>query len=135
MGHGVAQDDFLELCNAATDGVTVERNRPVFDELLARCSLSISQAGYNTVMDILQSGVRAVLVPYAEADEQEQTIRAELLAARGRVVMLPESELTTDGLAAAADAAIDMPLPQHHYSFSGAARSAELVLAWLDGAG
>ena len=56
--------------------------------------VSVSQAGYNTVMETLQAGARAVLVPFAAGSEEEQTIRAQLLAERGLVHVVEESALT-----------------------------------------
>ena len=57
--------------------------RRTFPALLASCRLSLSQAGYNTVMDILAVGARALVLPFAEGAESEQTLRARLLAERG----------------------------------------------------
>ena len=45
-------------------------------------------------MDILQSGVRAVVVPYETKGETEQRLRAELLAEKGLLTVVPEAELS-----------------------------------------
>ena len=37
--------------------------------------LSLSQGGYNTTMDLLRAGTPAVVVPFAEGGENEQTVR------------------------------------------------------------
>ena len=51
-----------------------------FRDLLAKHKLSISQAGYNTVMDLLMTDTPAKFVPYVdEYGEQEQTTRARLV--------------------------------------------------------
>jgi predicted glycosyltransferase len=63
-----------------TDGVILERARPGFASMLANCALSISQGGYNTVMDILAAGIRAVIAPYAGGKKTEQNLSAENLA-------------------------------------------------------
>ena len=60
--------------------LTVEPNRSDFPRLLGRCQVSVSQAGYNTVLDILRARCRAVVVPYAEAGQLEQGLRAQALA-------------------------------------------------------
>ena len=62
--------------------------------MLRRCRVSVSQAGYNTVLDILAAGARAVVVPFASERETEQQLRAERLAARGVLELLPETQLT-----------------------------------------
>ena len=78
----------------AGEGIIIERNRPDFSELVKRARLSISQAGYNTITDILNSTAAAVVIPYAEADEIEQTMRAQKLQDRfGRLVMLPTKRI------------------------------------------
>jgi predicted glycosyltransferase len=102
------------LSAAAPDGVIVERARPDFPQLLARCRLSISQAGYNTVLDLLQAGCPAVLAPFATAKETEQALRARLLAARGRALMVEtedadEAELARRLADAVAQAAATSP--------------------------
>jgi predicted glycosyltransferase len=82
-------------------GVVVERYRPDLPQMLRRCRVSVSQAGYNTVLDLLAARAPAVLVPFAEERETEQTLRAEYLAARGVVEMVPPAALSPDRLAAA----------------------------------
>jgi predicted glycosyltransferase len=84
--------------NCLTGGVIVERSRPDFQALLARCRLSVSQAGYNTVMEVLLSRRPAVVVPFAAGSETEQSLRADLLAARGLLSVVAEAELTGERL-------------------------------------
>ena len=51
-----------------------------FKDLLAKHKLSISQAGYNTVMDLWMTDTPAKFIPYVDDDgEQEQTTRAKLV--------------------------------------------------------
>jgi predicted glycosyltransferase len=68
--------------------------RPDFPALLASAELSISQAGYNTVCDILQANCRSVLVPFAEGGETEQSTRASRLQTLGLAQVLPEHSLS-----------------------------------------
>ena len=42
---------------------------------IARSALSLSQGGYNTTMDLLRAGTPAVVVPFADGGENEQTVR------------------------------------------------------------
>jgi predicted glycosyltransferase len=119
---------------AGRPGVVVERFRDDFPALLRGAALSISQAGYNTVLDVLQSGVRAVVVPF-EGSGDEQPLRARLLAARGRLTVVPESELGPARLAAAMEAALaapDLPAPAR-LDTGGAARAAALLAGMVDG--
>jgi len=117
---------------AAPPGVAVERHRADFRDLLGGAVLSISQAGYNTVLDLLQAGPRMVLVPFAASGETEQTIRAAQLAAAGRAVIVPEADLTPELLAAAVDRALAAPAPAKlALADDGAAASARLLRRWL----
>ena len=117
----------------AGDGVTVERNRPDFSELIKRAQLSISQAGYNTMTDLLNSDTAAVVIPYAEADEKEQSLRAQALQARGRVIALDQSELAAASLAEAINAALAQR-PELVVNLDGAANSATMISQWLKNA-
>lgn len=113
-------------------GLLVERFRNDFTVLLRNCVLSVSQGGYNTVLETLHARARAVLVPYAGGEESEQTLRAQLLADRGLVEMVEESALTPESLAAAVDRAAARPRPpQGAVDLDGARRSAELLRGWM----
>ncbi len=79
--------------------IVVERARPDFRALLGRAALSISQGGYNTVMEVLAAGCPSIVVPYAEGLEGEQTLRCQLLAERGLLAVLEEPELDAASLA------------------------------------
>ncbi|CAN1542168.1 COG4671 Predicted glycosyl transferase [Rhabdaerophilaceae bacterium] len=100
-----------DLHEAAPTHVRIERARPDFPHLLAQSALSISQAGYNTVLDLAAAGTRAILVPYAAGNEQEQTIRASSLAKQGLARLLPECKLSAERLAHEVRASLAQPLP------------------------
>jgi predicted glycosyltransferase len=112
----------------AASWVTVEPARPDFRGLLARCAVSVSQAGYNTIVDVLAAGARAVLVPFAAGRETEQTLRAERLARKGLARVLPEAALTPDRLAAFVAEALAMPRPLGKVKIDGEAET-ERILA------
>lgn len=108
--------------------ITIEPARPDFGLLLRNCALSISQAGYNTVIDILRAGCRSIVVPFASGGESEQTSRARLLAKRGLLRLLAEDTLTPETLAYEIDRALGQPKPGDvEIDLEGAERSAELV--------
>jgi predicted glycosyltransferase len=88
--------------------VVVEGFRADLGAHLAGAALSVSQAGYNTVLELIAHRVRAVVVPY-EGTGDEQPLRASLLAARGLLAVVPEAELSPARLAAAMDAALVRP--------------------------
>ncbi|MEO3435456.1 glycosyltransferase [Inquilinus sp. CAU 1745] len=119
---------FAALAAAAPPSAIVERARPDFTGLLAHCRASVSQAGYNTVMDILAAGCRSVLVPFAAGGETEQAIRARLLAGAGRAQVLEEATLTPEGLAAAVETTAQMPSPPPAMALNGAEIAAEMLI-------
>ncbi len=85
------------------DGVIVERWRDDLPQMLAGAALSISQGGYNTVMDILAARVRSIVVPFAAGNETEQTFRARRLAERGALTLLAAEDVSPQSLAEAVD--------------------------------
>src|SRR4051794_15407348 len=128
-GPDVPESDFLGLRASAPAGITVERARPDFPDLLARCTLSISQAGYNTLMDILQARCRAVVVPFAAGNETEQTDRARLFEARGLLHIADEAGLTAETLGIAIGRALEAPPPPAFAPvLDGAAATARLLI-------
>jgi len=120
---------------AAGDGkIIVERSRADFRTLLRNCALSVSQAGYNTLMEILDCRARAVVVPFAGGKETEQALRAKLLAERGRIEVVAEDRLTPQALAVAIDRAMVAPKPERSdIDLDGGGKSAELLKAWTAG--
>lgn len=116
--------------------VVVEQARPDFARMLGNCELSVSQGGYNTMMEILQAGVRSVVVPFAGGAEIEQTVRTRLLADRGLVEMVEESVLDPEILAAAVDRAAARPRrAAEGIDLGGAKRTATLIRHWASEAG
>src|SRR5574341_1137085 len=112
-------------------GIVLERSRPDFTSLLANCELSVSQAGYNTLMETLSARARAVVVPFAGGAETEQTQRAACFAGQGLLEMVDERSLDPQTLAAAIDRAARKPRPRRvAIDLNGAARSAELIAQW-----
>jgi predicted glycosyltransferase len=109
VGHNLPPERFDKLRANAPAGVIVERARADFVTLLANAVLSISQGGYNTVMETLKFGRRAVVVPYAGGLETEQTLRAELLGKRGLIQIVDELTLTPQSMAAAVARALAAP--------------------------
>jgi predicted glycosyltransferase len=113
---------------APQPGVAIEPVRPDFRDLLARATLSVSQAGYNTVMDLLTCGTRSLFVPFSSHGQTEQALRAHRLAERGWATVAAEESLTPEGLARAIGRALDTPPPQGTgLDLGGAARSAAML--------
>src|ERR1041385_5494594 len=74
---------------------------PNFEEVLSRVSLSISLAGYNTVMNILSTRTPALVFPHRA--NREQILRAEKLAKLDLLRVLNEADLPPAALRVAID--------------------------------
>jgi predicted glycosyltransferase len=74
-------------------GVELLRFVPDLGERLRSASASVSQCGYNTVLEVLRARVPALVVPFADGREDEQTRRAVRLERLGAVRMLKPADL------------------------------------------
>ena len=126
-GGNLPQAAFDRL-QAEAKGFIVERFRTDFKDLLSRCRVSVSQGGYNTVLEILASRTPAVIVPFAEGAESEQTDRARLLAEKDLLRLLLAPELDAGRLANEIDRAAVMEIPSFTINLDGARQSAALIL-------
>lgn len=127
-GVNATDDTLRRLARDAGPGVVVERARADFPALLSGALVSVSQAGYNTVLDVVRSGARPVLVPYAEHGETEQTARATRLSELGLAIVVDPIGLSPERLARAIDAAVEREQWRRwDFDCSGAARTAAIV--------
>lgn len=127
-GPRMPSDEFERLSELARqNAVRLERYHDNLGGLMMQAKLSIQRAGYNTAADLMVAGCRSVLVPDAASGQREQPLRAEKLAALGRAVVLPETELTPSAMAAAIDRAMELEPQGTSLQLDGAARSAEII--------
>lgn len=132
-GPNLPQPDYDRFADVAPQNVTLYRFRPDFPALLPRAKLSISQAGYNTVCDLLRARCPALLVPFAAGGETEQTVRAQKLEALGLAHVILEEGLNGAAMAEAVRAAKALHFPEDlTVSLNGAAETARLVAEKLD---
>jgi len=129
-GGNLSEEVFRAFRATAPSGVVVERARPDFPSLLAGARLSISQAGYNTVLEVLATRIPAVVVPFAGSGETEQSLRARLLGEHGAFTVLPETALSPPALAEAIGAALSRASASTGFSgldVGGAEKTAEII--------
>lgn len=107
VGAGVASEEVVRLTAQATKTMTIEPNQPDFRARLRTCACSVSQAGYNTAVDLLSTDAPAVLVPFDVDGETEQALRADRLSNLGRAVVVGEQDLSVDTLRTAIAKAMD----------------------------
>jgi predicted glycosyltransferase len=132
-GPNIPEAGVARLLAAAAPNAIVERSRADFGDLLTRAFVSISQAGYNTTLDVIASGARAVIVPFTGNGETEQRARGERLAHYELAEILDDRSLTPQVLAQAVDrAATRTHWGAWTFDSDGAARTAELVGELVD---
>ncbi len=135
-GPNLSEDAFGKIRDEAGEGFVVERSRSDFVALMAGSELSISQGGYNTVMEILVTQSRAVVVPFAGGGESEQTLRARLLEKRGLIKVVDEGVLSPQTLSDAIGRAMEKPeCDAAEIDLCGAKKSALIISRGLRGRG
>lgn len=85
------------LNHFACSYITVDRFTDNFIEWLKAADLSISMGGYNTSMNLAQSGIPALVLPFGQ--NQEQRMRAELLEPHCGISILSENDCSPPLLA------------------------------------
>lgn len=119
----------FECLRALAGGRTrVERFSADFLSLLAAADLSISMAGYNTTMNLLAARVPALVWPFAQ--NREQRMRSERLAARGALRVLSDADLDPGRLAELSGERLSGPRPPGGIVDLGGAAA---VARWVDG--
>ncbi|SHF80185.1 UDP-N-acetylglucosamine-N-acetylmuramylpentapeptide N-acetylglucosamine transferase [Litoreibacter ascidiaceicola] len=86
--------------------------QPFFQDVPARfaeAQLVISRAGASSVADISVIGRPSILIPFAAATADHQTANARGLVDAGAAIMIPESQLTADALAASIETVLTYP--------------------------
>jgi predicted glycosyltransferase len=123
-------DDTIEQLRAAAaaeTGVRIVGTVPDLVEEMLGASISVSQCGYNTALDILQAGLPALVVPFADNGDSEQSDRARRLERMNAVRVLPPSELQPHTLAAAMRATMKFVPDPVAFDLDGGTRSARLI--------
>lgn len=127
-GPNVPAAGMERLLRAAGPRAIVERARVDFPALLRGACVSVSQAGYNTTLDVLMSGARPVLVPFTGRGETEQAARAKRLGALDLAIVVDDRMLGPETLARAVDAAAARTAwGRWDFDTDGAARTADII--------
>jgi predicted glycosyltransferase len=132
-GPNLPDSVYTELAWDLPPGVVVERWRSDLPIMLMNCVLSISQGGYNTIMDILRARARAVIVPFAAGTETEQEFRARVLEERGLVTVIDPGSFSPESLARAVDQALDKAPAVGLINLKGAETTARIVAEHCSG--
>jgi predicted glycosyltransferase len=117
----------LEQMARQARNVEIEKYSPHFIEHLKRADLSISMGGYNTIMNILATGVRSLVYPYTANDDLEQQIRARKLASLGVVELLHTEMLAADVLAPKIAGMLAKKPARFAFDMNGATNTARIL--------
>jgi predicted glycosyltransferase len=128
-GPFLPEDDWLQLEGQARElpGLTLHRHVSNMTDLLASHSISVSQCGYNTVMDLLKSGISALVVPFAQGQEDEQTNRAQRLSQLGMLRSVAADDLDVGRFVAEVEQLLQFTPNTAVLDVDGAARSADII--------
>ncbi len=111
-----------------TENVIIEPTRPDFRQMLAGAKATICMCGYNTAMDVLQSQIPAVFVPFDAGGEVEQTLRAESLSLRDGFAVVKASDASGERLVEALHrVCATRPKPVDPAHFEGATTAVRIV--------
>jgi predicted glycosyltransferase len=121
---------FERLTALARPGVELRRTVQDLGAELRAARASISQGGYNTALEVIRSGVPALVVPYETPEEDEQVQRAARLERLGAVRVLRAGRL--DGLADELPELLRFRPAPAPLALDGAPRSAALLERLLD---
>ncbi len=130
-GPFLERRDFDTIKKKAGKGVQIEQFTADFLSYLAAADLSISMGGYNTTMNILATGVLALVWPFPQ--NREQRLRAGRLAKEGVIKVIEGEDLRPDRLAGLMDqmlaSAGRVPV---NLNLDGAANTAKWIGKWRD---
>lgn len=94
-GPFMPDNNFWALKDTARDrtNLKIHRYTPNLLAYMEKADLSISMSGYNTTMNVLTTGVRAMMMPFIGNGDQEQTMRAQRLSQLGKARRLYPEDL------------------------------------------
>jgi predicted glycosyltransferase len=132
------EEEFVKLEEAALNrgNVNLQRYTPQLLNYMERADLSISLTGYNTTMNILRTGVRAIVVPIGHYDQDmEQLVRTRKLEQLGIVEVIHPNNLEPAYLAQRIIACLDKEPVKNTsliFDLEGAQKSNTFLKEYLD---
>ena len=91
--------DRLQQLAQAQDNLTCDRYTTNLLDYMLQADLSIGMSGYNTTMNILSTGVRAMMMAFQGNNDKEQETRLKKLDSLGRVKMIQPQDLQPEKFA------------------------------------
>jgi len=124
-GPYMGADSWSKLLTYRSDNLHIAKFSEQFIDWLAAADLSISMAGYNTFMNVLATGVPALMYPFAQ--NREQRFRIETLGNTGSITLLEEQDLAPHHLATLMETAVTQSRSNTGVNLDGAATTALII--------
>ena len=125
-GAFIDETHFDALRGLCGDGpFRIERFTSNFLAWMKHADLSISRAGYNTCMNVLETRVPSILVPSIAMDDQE--FRAQQLMELGIAEVIHPDQLGVTKMAKATAEMLESSVPEHHLSMDGAEQTRKFI--------
>ena len=125
-GAFIDETHFDALRGLCGDGpFRIERFTSNFLAWMKHADLSISRAGYNTCMNVLETRVPSILVPSIAMDDQE--FRAQKLMGLGIVQVIHPDQFGVTKMAKAIAEMLESSVPEHHLSLDGAEQTRQFI--------
>ena len=129
-GPFMPEDEFASLARQSNANIKVRRFTSRFLSYLIAADLSVSMGGYNTSMNILTTGVPALIWPYP--GDHEQGLRAARLADIGAAGIIREKDLQPAHLAQLVRSRLVTSIrSQTQVDLEGAVHTAEWLIGHL----
>jgi predicted glycosyltransferase len=131
-GPFMENEEFEKIAARAAPGIRIQRYTDRFLDYLYGADLSLSLAGYNTCMNLLVTGVPALVCPYAR--QREQPLRVDKIKNLRPMKILSEDDVRPHRLRDHIMQMLDQirtsePLP---IDLNGAANSANFLTRWVN---
>jgi predicted glycosyltransferase len=125
-GPFMPEQTFNKLQNLAIahSNIQIERYTPQLLTYMQQADLSISMCGYNTTMNILNTGVRAMMMAFTGSEDREQTIRLQKLAELGIAKAINPEDLQPEKFADRIINYLQQPPIKWKFDFKGVENTA-----------
>jgi predicted glycosyltransferase len=110
------------------DNITIDRFTDRFPEWLEAADLSISMAGYNTCMNLVQAGIPALVYPFRQ--NREQRLRAEKLGEKTPMTIIEETDLEPYLLSKKLEEQLKKPRLAADIDLDGAKKTVKQLEKW-----
>ncbi|MFW2366445.1 MAG: glycosyltransferase family protein [Desulforhopalus sp.] len=120
---------YIRLQERAGTNITLQRFTDHFPQWLEVADLSISMAGYNTCMNLIQAGIPALVYPFDQ--NREQRLRAEQLGKKSAISVLDDQDLQARALAQHMLRQFGTPRSPDRININGAEETAAQLKNWF----